>query len=140
MGEILAKYIENRKGQRCGVIVGQCVDGELQIGWSHCNLKVDKYTTNKRAREIALFHAVNGTNHQMPHAIAKLYDGFVHRCLCYFKQATHMLEHIAKKDDLTGEIHIIPIQNPIVFEQRSKRIWRGNIRGNSQSRQGKWGG
>jgi hypothetical protein len=83
----LVQYVRNRKGQLIGAVVGLKIDteknSEMQVGWSLCRTKVDKFDKNL-AVKIATDRALLGTNIRVPHSVGPVYSNMVKRASKYF--------------------------------------------------------
>ena len=86
------EYIRNRKSGKVGVIVGMVIDKRVLIGWSKCNVELDKFDT-KEGLKIAVDRAM-GTlipSNIAPPCLHSQIRRFSSRCCRYFKGANQIL-------------------------------------------------
>jgi hypothetical protein len=81
---MIKMFIRNRRGRPCGVLLGTKVKGRVQIGYSLCNMTLDKWNPTL-GHSIAEARIGKVNKKTLPHSVAKLWTVFEDRCIRYFK-------------------------------------------------------
>jgi len=84
---MLVQYLRDKKGRRTGVVVGifLSLSNEISVGWSKCNMKLDKFDKGLGIR-IAVGRAEKGSETPCPDSMQELMNNMYYRASRYFKK------------------------------------------------------
>lgn len=93
---MLKKFIRNKKNQKIGVLVADCVDGQVLVGWSLARragrvrdvFHPQDDFNEVRAMEVATGRMYMGSKTEIPNSIRDTYLSFVNRANRYYQDAT----------------------------------------------------
>lgn len=92
MNKAIFEYIRKREGgkvHKVGIIIGLNDNGTIRIGWSKCNMDIDKFD-QLLGFQFAFNRAMKPDNVPTPHCIKTQIRRFGSRAVRYFKNAKRL--------------------------------------------------